>query len=192
LEEQRFRRLGDVRDRQVDIRLIAATHHDLSRLVQERQFRSDLYFRINILQLVIPPLRDRIEDIPVLAQVLLEQLGTDLGVRGLRLTPEAITVLQRYPWPGNVRELRNVLERAVLLSNTTTLQPNDLHFEPLVVDEAPTRATLLTLQELEQQHIERALHEAKGRVSVAAKRLDIPRSSLYQKLKQYGITLSEN
>lgn len=192
LEEKRFRRLGDVRDRQVDVRLIAATHHDLYRLVQERKFRSDLYFRINTLQLVIPTLRDRIEDIPVLARVLLERLGTDLGVRGLSLTPEAITALQRYPWPGNVRELRNVLERAILLSNTTTLQPHDFHFEALVTDEASTGEARLTLQELEQRHIERALHEAKGRVSVAAQHLGIPRSSLYQKLKHYGIVPSEN
>ncbi len=192
LEEKRFRRLGDVRDRQVDVRLIAATHHDLYRLVQERKFRSDLYFRINTLQLVIPALRDRNEDIPVLARVLLERLGTDLGVKGLSLTPEAITALQRYPWPGNVRELRNVLERAILLSNTTTLQPHDLHFEALVTDEASTGEARLTLHELEQRHIERALHEAKGRVSVAAQRLGIPRSSLYQKLKLYGIAPSEN
>src|SRR6267143_4339189 len=137
LEDKRFRRLGDVRDRTVDLRLIAATSHDLARLAQEQGFRSDLYFRISTLVLRVPPLRERREDTPLLAADLLERLAAHRG-RRCSLSPAALTALQAYPWPGNIRELRNVLERAVLLSSDTVLDPGDLHFDPLPPAAAPS------------------------------------------------------
>src|SRR6185436_13291284 len=112
LEEKQFRRIGDVRSRNVDIRLIAATNRDLGQMVREGRFRADLYFRINTIQLVIPPLRERPEDIPHLARHLLDRMCPAAPVE---LTPRALEALRAYEWPGNVRELRNVLERAMLL-----------------------------------------------------------------------------
>jgi DNA-binding NtrC family response regulator len=191
LEEKRFRRLGEIRDRQVDIQLIAATHQDLATLTSERRFRSDLYYRINTLPLRVPALRERVEDIPVLARRLLEVFATDLGRRGLRLSPEAEAKLVRHRWPGNVRELRNVLERALLLSGRDVLEAGDLRLEgpALAPAEGPAPGATLTLDELERQHIARVVESLGGRVAEASHRLGIPRSTLYQKIKKYGIPL---
>jgi DNA-binding NtrC family response regulator len=187
LEEKRFRRLGDVQDRHVDIRLIAATHQPLPQLVRERRFRSDLYFRISTIPLRVPPLRERVEDILPLAAFLLERLAHDLGRPGARLSPAAEQALERYPWPGNIREMRNVLERALLLTDGTALNVRDLRFDRLSGSEPGAPDTRLTLRELEAGYIERVLREEGGRVAEAALRLGIPRSSLYQKMKQYGL-----
>jgi DNA-binding NtrC family response regulator len=190
LEEKRFRRVGDVRDRQVDVRLIAATHQDMGQLVRERRFRDDLYFRISTIPLSFPALRERIEDIPTMAQYLLDKVSADLGRGELRLDENGIQALKTYSWPGNIRELRNVIERAVLLSDQKTITINDLHFDGHTQVGSPFLDSRLTLLELEKQHIERVLQEERGRVEKAAKRLGIPRSSLYQKLKKHQITMS--
>ena len=190
LEDKRFRRVGDVRDRQVDVRLIAATHQDIGQLVADKKFRDDLYFRISTIPLTFPALRERREDIPVLAQYLLEKFGADLGRGEVHLGPDCLEALQSYSWPGNVRELRNVIERAILLSDQKTIGLKDLHFD----GRAGTQIYLnsnLTLIELERQHIERVLQEEMGRVERAAKRLGVPRSSLYQKLKRHRIESSK-
>ena len=191
LEEKRFRRLGDVRDRQVDVRLIAATHQDIGQLVREKRFRDDLYFRISTIPLSFPSLRERIEDIPTLAQYLLDKVAADLGRGELHLDQSCIEALQAYTWPGNIRELRNVIERAVLLSDQKHITLNDLHFDGHTQVGAPFLDSRLTLLELEKQHIERVLQEERGRVEIAAKRLGIPRSSLYQKIKKYQIPVSK-
>jgi DNA-binding NtrC family response regulator len=190
LEEKRFRRVGDVRDRQVDVRLIAATHQDMGQLVRERKFRDDLYFRISTIPLSFPSLRDRKEDIPTLAQYLLTKVSTDLGRTEIHLDNECVKALQEYSWPGNVRELRNVIERAVLLSEGKTIGLRDLHFDGHASVGTPFFDSRLTLIELERQHIERVLNEEGGRVEKAAKRLGIPRSSLYQKIKKHQIPTS--
>ena len=197
LEEKRFRRLGDVRDRQVDVQLVAASHQSLPLLVQEKKFRSDLYFRISTIPLRVPALRERAEDIPGLARQLLAGLANDLGRRGLRLSEGAERALAAYSWPGNVRELRNVLERAALLCGRDTLEASDLRFESASVlqprHESPAVAEAegghVTLDELERIHIERVLRELGGRVTEASLRLGIPRSTLYQKIKRFGIVL---
>ena len=191
LEEKRFRRVGDVRDRQVDVRLIAATHQDMGQLVREKRFRDDLYFRISTIPLSFPALRERIEDIPTMAQYLLNKVSADLGRGDLRLDENCIQALKAYSWPGNIRELRNVIERAVLLSDQKTITINDLHFDGHTQVGSPFLDSRLTLLELEKQHIERVLQEEKGRVEKAAKRLGIPRSSLYQKIKKHQITMSK-
>ena len=187
LEEKRFRRVGDVRDRQVDVRLIAATHQDLGQSVREKKFRDDLYFRISTIPLSFPPLRERIEDIPTVAQYLLNKVSADLGRGELLLDDDCIRALQSYSWPGNIRELRNVIERAVLLSDQHSITIKDLHFDGHAGVGAPLLDTRLTLLELEKQHIERVLQEEHGKVEKAAKRLGIPRSSLYQKIKKHQI-----
>ena len=191
LEEKRFRRLGDVRDRYVDIRLLVATHQDLGRLVREKKFRSDLYFRISTILLSVPPLRERVADIPVLARSLLQRCSADLGRHDVELAPDAEQALQAYSWPGNIRELRNVLERAVLLSDRNMLRCRDLRFDAPPSADAWGHDSNLTLLELERRHIERVLREEHGRVEQAARRLGIPRSSLYQKIKHHRIVLSK-
>ncbi|GEN11468.1 two component, sigma54 specific, transcriptional regulator, Fis family [Myxococcus fulvus] len=188
LEEKRFRRLGDVRDRRVDVRLIAATHQDLGTATREKRFRSDLYFRVSTLILHVPALRERPEDISVLARSFLAEMGTARGRGGVGLQPDAETALMRYAWPGNIRELRNVLERAVLLSGGGALSRGDLRFESS--PDEPTAEDDLTLEELERRHIERVLRRENGHVERAAVRLGIPRSSLYERLKRLGINRS--
>jgi len=190
LEEKRFRRLGDVRDRRVDIRLIAATHQDLAVLVREKKFRSDLYFRISTIPLIVPALRERVEDLPLIAERLLDDLSSDMGRGSLRLSPEAEKSLKMYDWPGNIRELRNVLERAALLSDENVLGAGDLRFDPRFGGEEVGFETNLTLRDLERLYIEKVLKEEGGRVEEASVRLGIPRSSLYEKIKKYGISIT--
>ena len=199
LEDKRFRRLGDVLDRTVDLRLIAATAHDLSRMAQDQKFRSDLYFRISTLVLRVPPLRERPEDIATLAAEILERLTRDRGRKPVTLSPQALSALRGYRWPGNVRELRNVLERAVLLSDAETLQPADLHFDTpgaAASTGAPAAAAAfdgqLTLLEVERRHIEAVLRDVGGKVADAATRLGVPRSTLYQKIRTLGIEVSKS
>jgi DNA-binding NtrC family response regulator len=188
LEEKQFRRLGDVKDRRVDIRLIAATHQEVARLVREKQFRADLYFRINTIPLFTPALRHRVEDIPVLAEHILAALAGDLGTEEFALSPGALRALEAYSWPGNIRELRNVLERAILINGNAVLTERDLHFDaPAAAEPAPANQSK-TLEEMERHYIEQVLLQEGWRVESAAKRLGIPRSSMYHKLKQYQIS----
>ncbi len=188
LEEKRFRRLGEVRDRSVDIRLIAATHQQLLDRAHAQTFRGDLYFRISTMPLHVPPLRERSEDLPHLARQLLAGLAAQVGRVGVTLDDRCDDVLASYPWPGNVRELRNVLERALLLSPSSDV----VETEALrLTDAAPPRGVTpsldLTLAQVERQHIERVLHECGGHVGQAAQRLNIPRSTLYLRLKKHGL-----
>jgi DNA-binding NtrC family response regulator len=185
VEERRFRPLGDVRERHVDIRLIAATHADLGALARDGLFRSDLYFRISAIPLTVPPLRARGDDVLMLAKALLRRIAADVGRAAPALAPDAERGLLDYQWPGNVRELRNVLERAVLLGDGDVIVGRDLRF-----DATPPRAdddSMLTLEQVERRHIELVLAATHGKVTQAAKRLGIPRSSLYQKIKEYGL-----
>jgi DNA-binding NtrC family response regulator len=194
VEDLRFRRLGDVRDRQVDVRLVAATHQDLGRLVQEKKFREDLYYRISALPLVMPPLRERGKDVVLLARRLMETTSAELGRAGVRLSPSAEESLAARAWPGNVRELRNVLERAILLSDDTTLQAAHLGAsEPrLSIATEATASTGLTLAEAERRHIEAVLREAQGIVPRAATVLGLSRSALYERIKKHGIAVRKS
>jgi DNA-binding NtrC family response regulator len=193
LDEKRFRRVGGVRDRSVDVHLIAATHQDMEVLVADKRFRSDLYFRISTIPLAIPPLRERISDIPVLAEWFLERLREDLNRGQLEFDKRAMTALEGYSWPGNIRELRNVLERAALLCKDGVIHTEDLYFQVSRVSSkmaqiAPNTDADMTLEEIERQHISLVFHRENGKVDRAAAKLGIPRSSLYVKLKHYGIT----
>jgi DNA-binding NtrC family response regulator len=158
-------------------------------MLQEGAFRHDLYFRISTFVLRIPPLRDRREDIPLLARHLLSRYASDMGRSDLHLLPEAIQALESHTWPGNIRELRNVIERAVLLSNHSALGVRDLHFDsiPRGAAEEPLN---LSLADVERRHIERVLAAEGGNVARAAQQLGIPRSSLYQKIKRLGLIAS--
>jgi DNA-binding NtrC family response regulator len=190
IEDLRFRRLGDVRDRRVDVRLIAATHRDLGRLVREGRFREDLLYRINAVTLVMPALRDRGPDILLLARALLGRVGAELGRPEVRLSPAAEDALSAHPWPGNVRQLRNSLERAVLLSPRATLDPEDVI--PPASTAPPTAtpdAVPMSLQEAERRHIESVLRASGGVVPKAAEVLGLSRSALYERIRKHGITV---
>ncbi len=181
VEEKRFRRVGEVRDRSVDIRLIAATHRDLADLAKQQRFRSDLYFRISTVRLELPPLRARRADIAVLAEHFLSSLAAEMGRVNASFERQALAALEYYEWPGNVRELRNVIERALLLADHDVITLADLRFDyqsgPPVGD---------TLDDAERRHVERIVSEENGDIDRAAARLGIARSTLYQKLKKYA------
>jgi DNA-binding NtrC family response regulator len=189
IEERLIRRLGEVRDRHVDIRLIAATHHDLAARVREKKFRTDLFFRINTVTLEVPALRTRVEDLPVLVEQLVARLAGETRHGPVRVSAAAMKTLAAYSWPGNVRELRNVLERALLLSRGDSLEPDHLRFAfpDAPADGAADSGGIIPLEEMERRHIARALEEHKGRVDSAARALGISRSTLYQKVKRFGL-----
>ena len=188
LEEKRFRRVGDLRDRHVDVRIVAATNQNLQDLVNTRQFRADLFFRISTLPIVIPPLRERGSDVVALARVILRDIAITRKSAPPKLAPDAERALVSYPWPGNIRELRNVLERAVLLSRSETLASTDLRLAAGATEAvATTENRLLTLDEAERRHIENVIAACGGSVQKAAKALGIARSSLYVRIKRFGI-----
>jgi DNA-binding NtrC family response regulator len=189
LEEKRFRRVGDVRERTVDVRFLAAANQDLARRAEEKTFRQDLLYRINTITLQVPSLRDRRDDIPALAQTILESLARDMASGRRTLTPEAVAALQDHHWPGNVRELRNTLEHAVLLTDSSAIDAGALGLTNRGRRPDPPPTGDLTLQASEIQEITRALRAEGGRVERAAQRLGIPRSSLYQKIRKYGIAV---
>jgi DNA-binding NtrC family response regulator len=191
LEEKRFRRLGDIHERQLNIRMVAASHQDLAQLVRQKRFRSDLYFRVSTVVLRVPPLRERLEDIPLLARNFFQRIAVDLGRLHLTLSDRAMEMLTAYSWPGNIRELRNVIERAALLSNGEVIGPKDLHLE---FNEKPADDSLqssLTLKEAQRLHIERVLASERGSIARSAIRLGMTRSSLYYKVKALGISHAE-
>jgi len=183
LEEKRFRRLGDTQERQLDVRLIAASHEDLGQLVRQKKFRGDLYFRISTVVVRVPPLRERLEDIPVLAQQFFQRVAIDLGRLHLKLSDQVIKTLTEYSWPGNIRELKNVIERAVLLASGETIQSKDLHLEFEEGLPAHGNDSQLTLKEIQRLHIQRVLTAEHGNVVRAAVRLGMTRSTLYNKIK---------
>jgi DNA-binding NtrC family response regulator len=187
LEEKRYRRLGDVKDRLSDVRLIAATHHDLNALVRDRRFREDLYFRISTIVLRLPPLRERVEDIPALANDLLTRVAQDLGRPGATLAESGTHALEQYNWPGNIRELKNVLERSVLLSEGVEIRRKDLRFESSSPTDSREDDSRLTLNELESRHIARVLKQEEGSVERAAMSLGISRNTLYYKMRKHRI-----
>ena len=190
LEAHQFRRLGDVHDRTVDIRLISATHRDLKELVRQQRFREDLFFRITIIPIRIPPLRDRQDDIPLLAEDILARIAAERGCGAIELDDAAMALLRQYPWPGNIREMRNVLERAAQIAVRSPLTARDLDLqhpgEPGTENKGGTHLTTanhMTLREVETRYIEAVLHEEDGSIDRAARRLGISRSSLYSKVK---------
>jgi transcriptional regulator with GAF, ATPase, and Fis domain len=187
LQEQEFERLGSTRTHQVNVRLVAATNRDLAEMVKRNEFRSDLYYRLNVFPLTLPPLRARREDIPALVTHFVEILGRRLGRQIKYIAPETMSALSAYDWPGNIRELQNLVERAVILSNFGVL-PNPLPAagpQPLAVFPAAT-----TLKDSERAVILRTL-EATGWViggpNGAAAKLGLKRTTLICKMQKLGI-----
>jgi DNA-binding NtrC family response regulator len=188
LEDRVCRRLGEVRDRAVDIRLISATHRELLDLVRQQRFRSDLYFRVNIVYLQVPPLRDRTDDIAPLAEHLVRSIARQRGQPPMRISGAAMAALERYSWPGNIRELRNVLERAAVITGHDGVKPEHLHLQA-ASDSGPSRSVSMsgTLKQMERAYIHHVLDDEGGSIERTARRLGIPRSSLYNKMKRFEI-----
>jgi formate hydrogenlyase transcriptional activator len=190
LQEQEFERLGSTRTTRVNVRVVAATNRDLTEMVAEGQFRNDLYYRLNVFPVVLPPLRDRREDIPPLVRHFTQQFARRMGRRIETIPTEAMDALVWYPWPGNIRELENVIERAVILSPGPTLRIPVVQLKSPGPTERPTR-TVTTLIEAEREHILGALRESNwvlGGPNGAAARLGTKRTTLQWKMKKLGIS----
>ena len=189
LQSGEVRRLGATQPSTIDVRVIAATHGDLPTLINEGSFREDLFYRLNVIQISLPPLRERREDIPALAEHFVTRAAGKLG-RALRLSPEAVERLLRYAWPGNVRELENAIERAAILARREQIGPDDLppHVSAgLQLGPSPTLPKQITLAEAERVHILETLERFGNNHSGAAGALGIGRTTLWRKLKEYGI-----
>jgi DNA-binding NtrC family response regulator len=184
LEERRVTRVGGTGSIPVDVRVVAATNRDLARSVEEGHFRKDLYYRLNVIPLTIPPLRDRKEDIPLLVDHLLERLAVETGKRIEEVSEEALARLLAHTWPGNVRELRNVLERGIVLAHGTVLRPEHLGD---LGEAGTTGAGPLSLEEMERRHVADVLRQTDGNVSQAARVLGIDRATLYAKIRKYDL-----
>ena len=192
LQEREFERLGSTRTQKIDVRIVAATHRDLEGMISEKLFRSDLYYRLNVFPIYVPPLRERPEDIPLLVQHFVQQ-ATRRMLKTIDTTPsETMEALIRYRWPGNIRELENVIERAVILSPGPVLQLSRRDLNSRVApDQSADRYQ--TLEEVERNHILRTLKETRWILSGpsgAASRLGLNRSTLYFRMKKLGITRS--
>jgi len=188
LQDRTFERVGGEETLEADVRLIAATNRDLGEAIRDGDFRSDLYYRLNVIPVHVPALREHPEDIPILAQSFVESCASRLERPIEGFTDEALEALSRYPWPGNVRELENMIERIVVLNRTGKIALNDI---PTSLRDQ-VRQTMLagvpgTLQDLERQRIADALREADGNKKLAASRLGIHRSTLYAKMRRYKL-----
>jgi len=188
LQERAFERVGGTRTIRVDVRIIAATNRDLQKALQEGRFRDDLFYRLNVIPITVPPLRERKEDIPHLVAFIVQRLATKGGWPPPTVRPAAMRCLLAYDWPGNIRELENVLEFALTQSGGRTIQPADLRLRLAPTRETPEDLTLVTLlEERERQAIRTALGRCGGDLSPTAKVLGIGRTTLWRKMKRYGL-----
>ncbi len=195
LDEQKFTPIGDDEPLKVDVRIIAATNKDLDEEISRGNFREDLFYRLNVIPFYVPPLRERKEDIPLLARHFLKEFSAAYSRRSREITEDAIEVLMRYSWPGNVRELRNVIERLVIM-NPTVLKIERKHLPPLMHrDGSRTTSGFSTLHQAraayERDYILKKLDENHGNVSRTAEVLGLERSHLYRKMKTLGIAVKE-
>ncbi len=187
LEERKIQRLGSVKEISLDIRIIAATNRDLQRLVAEDKFREDLYYRLNVITINVPPLRDRQGDVLLLADRFLEKFRQKTGREIEGIDNKAAQILTQYSWPGNVRELENIIERAVVLCQSPTISSSDL--SGLTAEPATTsRPELISLQEVERRHIKLCLDQLDWNFNKSAEVLGIHRNTLRAKIKEYNLT----
>src|SRR5438093_3758457 len=195
LQEQTMEAVGGSTSIKVDVRVLAATNKDLQGEIRAGRFREDLYFRLSVIPIFVPPLRDRQEDIPLLADHFMSEFAREYGRRVKNFEPGAVSVLQQYPWPGNVRELRNVIERLMIMVPGDAIAQSDLAFldheaaaPPEVAPSSGTRLTLAAARErFERELILRTLAEQQGNMSRTAEVLGVERSNLYRKMKAFGI-----
>jgi formate hydrogenlyase transcriptional activator len=197
LQEHEFERLGSNRTVRVDVRIVAATNQDLHEMVQERRFRADLFYRLNVFPITVPPLRERAADIPILVQHFVREFGCRMKKQIIHISPATMEFLQQYDWPGNVRELQNVVERAVIVSSGRNLEIpfgelTSMVKGNMVKDGTPSPAR--TLAEAERDHILDVLRQVRGVVggrNGAAARLGLPRTTLMSRMRKLGILRRE-
>jgi DNA-binding NtrC family response regulator len=192
LQEHEIKRVGGTEPIKVDVRVIAATNQHLETLVKAHTFREDLFYRLSVVTITLPPLRERPDDIPLLAEYFLRKFSHEAGKRVERIAPEAMALLTAYAWPGNVREIEHIIERAVVLTQNPTLLPPDLPPELQAAPEgkpAPD-AQVLPLREVERRHLLFALERAKGNRKRAAEWLGVTRRTLYRMAARHGIKLA--
>jgi two-component system NtrC family response regulator len=188
LETSEFIRLGDTETIKVNFRLIAATNKDLKTESEEHRFRSDLYFRLNVFQIQLPPLRERKKDIEALATLFVKQFSERTNKKPLFISKEYMEKLEHYNWPGNIRELKNIIERSVILANGDTLTESLLPYE-IQQQSISTNGSLsaFSMESVEKLHIQKVLNYAKGNKAEAARLLEIGIATLYRKIEQYGL-----
>lgn len=201
LQDQEFRPLGSTKSRAVDVKIVAATNTDLRHLVEARQFREDLFYRLNVLSVVLPPLRDRREDIPELARQFLKRSTGEFGREGVQLSTNAITKMMNYAWPGNVRELQSVIHRAAAMATGDTLEASDLDFpdhEPTGVPTVVPKAELTSqygfqamktkmIDEFERTYLSQILSTYQGNISKAARAAQKERRAFQRLLHKHGL-----
>jgi len=194
LQEREFERLGSTQTKRVDIRVVAATHRDLEQMIVDKQFRSDLFYRLNVVPILLPALRERTEDIPLLVRHFVQRFAARMGKTIDTISPGTMDALTGYSWPGNIRELENVIERAVILSSGPVLRVFRQDLKTRVVP-GHTGDRVQTLEEVERNHILKTLKETRWTLSGptgAAERLGLNRSTLYFRMKKLGIARSAN
>ncbi|MBD3237459.1 MAG: response regulator [Candidatus Eisenbacteria bacterium] len=183
LQERKFTRVGGARELEVDVRIISATNRNLAEMVKAGDFRDDLYYRLNVIQIELPPLRERGEDVILLANAFLRTFAEKTGKPIQGFSEEALHMIRNYDWPGNVRELENAVERAVVVAKGDTIRSNHL---PFSIRESDETRNPVSLEEVEKHHIRRVLAEYGWNISQAARALEIDRATLYNKIKKYG------
>ena len=184
LQQRELMRLGSEEVIKVDVRILAATNRDLQKAIKENRFREDLYYRLNVISIHVPPLRERKEDIPLLVKAFIEKYCLELNKEVVKIAPSALKLLLGYDWPGNVRELENVIERALVIGSGKKIASEDLPFSRKEIEpyEFPK-----SLKMMEKLHIERILDESDWNISLAARELGIDRQTLYNKIEKYQI-----
>jgi DNA-binding NtrC family response regulator len=184
LQQKAFRRLGGVAEIQVDVRILAATNRNLQKAISENKFREDLFYRLNVISIHVPPLRERKEDIPLLVKAFIRKCCLEMNKEVVKIAPTALNVLMDYDWPGNVRELENVIERALVIGRGSEIVTEDL---PFPGKEFTTEVMPDSLKMMEKIHIRKILKKTDWNISKAARLLEIDRQTLYNKLEKYKI-----
>jgi DNA-binding NtrC family response regulator len=188
LQQKEFLRLGSEEIIKVDVRILAATNRDLKAAIREKRFREDLFYRLNVISIHVPPLRKRKEDIPLLVTAFIQKYCLEMNKEEVKIASSALKLLMDYDWPGNVRELENIIERALVIGQGQKIEADDLPFSRR--DMAPAELPR-SLKKMERVHIRRILKETNWNISKAARELDIDRQTLYNKIDKYGITKEE-
>ncbi len=190
IETQEFQRVGGSKSIKVDVRIISATNKDLFEEVKKGTFREDLFYRLNVIPLIVPPLRERKEDIPELVEYFLEYFATEYGQKPKKITPEALKAIENYNWPGNIRELRNVIERLVIMTQSNIISPKDIVIGENTRSDYFSFKTLKEAREsFEKDFIAKKLEENNWNISKTAEILNIERSNLHRKIKAYNIKI---
>jgi len=188
LQDHRFERVGGEETLEVDVRVIAATNKNLTEEIRKGTFREDLYYRLNVIPIFVPPLRERKDDVPLLASHFLQKFCQEKGKDVTSISPDVMEILLAHSWPGNVRELENVIEHAIIIAKQEKILPKDLP-QYLLQQPLPTKQ-LISLQDHEKNLIMKTLEETNWNKHQTAKRLKITRSTLYGKMKRYGLIMA--